>query len=151
MKHHLIIDTGKHFLPPASSLWLLVSDEDLNNLWIMIGWQICYTRPNMMAHAGLYEVGSPSAAPPSPTPPRLSITQHLGAMATAGTGDGVRTTSTHYGSLLPKPSPGRHWSAFYTRTCCFLPSLPAPGRHCTPNSKVTSPLEACKEWGSPTA
>ena len=32
MKHHLIIDTGKHFLPPASSLWLLVSDEDLNNL-----------------------------------------------------------------------------------------------------------------------
>ena len=69
---------------------------------------MCYMRPNTMPHAGLYEVGPPGQHLHHPLTPRLSVTQQLGTMATGGMGDGVRTTSTHYGSLLPKPYPGRY-------------------------------------------
>lgn len=55
MEHNLIIETG-HFLPPACSLYLLVSDKYFNNFWIMVSWQICCMRPNMMADARLCDV-----------------------------------------------------------------------------------------------
>lgn len=48
MEYNLIIET-EHFLPPAGRLCLLVSDKNFSNLWVMVSWQTCCMRPNMMA------------------------------------------------------------------------------------------------------
>lgn len=52
MAHSLIIEAGQHFLPPAGSPCLLVSDEDFSNFWITAGWQIRCMRLTTMADAG---------------------------------------------------------------------------------------------------
>ena len=155
MKHNLIIDTGQHFLPPASSLWLLVSDEDLNNFWIMVGWQMCYMRPNTAADAGLCDVGPLVLHGPLQHPPPYKAIwgpkQQLGRrmvwwppLSTVGHSSQI--------PLLGDTNP-----SFAPMTCCFLPSLQAPGHHLTPNSfhlslsRQSPQSQACKEWGGPRA
>lgn len=92
MKHNLIIEIGPHFLPPARSPCLLVSDKDFSNFWIMASWQICCMRLNRMADARLPNINPLAAQPPEP-PIALcgclwcQITQHLLAQGTAGRQD----------------------------------------------------------------
>lgn len=107
MKHNLIIETGQHFLPPARSPCLLVSDKDFSNFWIMASWQICRMRLNRMADARLPNVNPLAAQPPQPPITlcgclRCQITQHLLAQGTAGRQDCMCTTYT-VSSQFPHP------------------------------------------------
>lgn len=119
MEHNLIIETG-HFLPPACSLYLLVSDKYFNNFWIMVSWQICCMRPNMRADARLCDV--------DPMGCRAFFITHcplwLPAMSNHSASDGkgnswrqdcVKTTYT-IGSVLPN-LPTLSWKA-------LIPLLP---------------------------
>lgn len=160
MEHNLIIETGQHFLPPAGSLCLLVSDEDFNNFWIMVSWQICCMRPYMMADAALCDVepvvlnGLPiTHRPRSCLQPQIS--EHLIATATAGRQDCVRTTYT-IGSLLPN-LPTLSWKALSPLLPPWFAALHSPlSLHDTtplqtpsisPTPSQSHQSQVFKEWG----
>lgn len=159
MEHNLIIETWQHILPTAGSPSLLVTDKDFSNSWIMLGWQMCCTRPNMMAEAGLSSV-DPMALHSLPTtyrPPWLpamsnhSASDGRGNSWEAGLWEGGRRYSSPTLSWKALVSLSPPYPTFRSASLCNPLSLhhpisPHPKFLLSPTPTQSHQSQAFKEW-----